>query len=490
MTVFLVGAGPGDPGLLTVRAAELLSEADVVVYDRLSAASLLELAPADAERISVGKAPGRADMTQDDINALLVERGKAGQRVVRLKGGDPFVFARGGEEAAALFDAGVPFEVVPGITSAIAVPAYAGIPITLRHSSTSVTLVTGHEDADAGDAGTVDWEAVARVGGTIVVLMGVARIGHIAERLMAGGRPAGTPVASITWGTRPQQHTVRATLGTIGDCSLEAPATIVIGEVAAQDLAWFERRPLFGKRVVITRARAQASGLKSGLLSLGASVVELPTIVIDDPADGGAALRTAAAQASSYDWIVLTSANGAARFLECLRDARDLGGVRVAAIGPGTANVLSAAGIRADLLPDDFVAESLLDAFDPPNERDRGRILLPRAAIARDVLPDGLRALGWRVDVVEAYQTRTATPPQSALDAAAEADIIAFTSSSTVERFLEVAGPTRVPPFVACIGPVTARTARSHGLTVDVEAPVHSIDGLIDAIAEAVVVKP
>jgi uroporphyrinogen III methyltransferase/synthase len=307
---------------------------------------------------------------------------------------------------------------------------------------------------------------------------------------MAGGRPAETPVASITWGTRPEQHTVRATLGTIGDCTLEAPATIVIGDVAAQDLAWFERRPLFGKRVVVTRARTQASGLKARLVALGASVVELPTIVIDDPADGGDALRNAAAQARSYDWIVLTSANGAGRFLDCLRDARDLGGVRVAAIGPGTADALSAAGIRADLVPDDYVAESLLDAFASPEERDHGRILLPRAASARDVLPDGLRALGWQVDVVDAYQTRAATPPQSALEAAAAADIIAFTSSSTVERFLEIAGPTRLPPFVACIGPITAATARAHGLTVNVEAPVHSIDGLLDAIVEAVAVEP
>jgi uroporphyrinogen III methyltransferase/synthase len=490
MTVYLVGAGPGDPGLLTVRAAEVLGQADLVVYDRLSAASLLDLAPPDAERISVGKSPGRADMTQDDINALLVERGKAGQHVVRLKGGDPFVFARGGEEAAALFDAGVPFEVVPGITSAIAVPAYAGIPVTLRHSSTSVTLVTGHEDPDGGDEGSVDWEAVARVGGTIVVLMGAARIGQIAARLMAGGRPSDTPVASITWGTRPEQHTVRATLGTIGECALEAPATIVIGDVAAQDLAWFERRPLFGKRVVITRARAQASDLKVRLLALGASVVELPTIVIDDPGDGGDALRSAAARAGSYDWIVLTSANAASRFLDCLRDARDLGGVRVAAIGSGTEDALQAFGIRADLVPDDYVAESLLDAIAAPGEGDRGRILLPRAAVARDVLPDGLRALGWQVDIVEAYRTRTATPPQSAVDAAAQADIIAFTSSSTVERFLEIAGPTRVPPFVACIGPVTAATARSRGLTVDVEASVHSIDGLLDAIVDAVAVQP
>jgi uroporphyrinogen III methyltransferase/synthase len=481
-----VGAGPGDPGLLTVRASEVLGRADVVVYDRLSASSLLDLAPAAAERISVGKAPGRADMTQADINALLIERGRTGQQVVRLKGGDPFVFARGGEEAAALLEAGVPFEVVPGVTSAIAVPAYAGIPVTLRHSSTSVTLVTGHEDPDVGDDGSVDWEAVARVGGTIVVLMGVARIGQIAERLIAGGRSIETPVASITWGTRPEQHTVRATLGTIGDCTLEAPATIVIGEVAAQNLEWFERRPLFGQRVVVTRARDQASALKARLLEAGASVVELPTIVIDDPADGGEALRRAAADVRSYDWVVLTSANGAERFVRCLHDARDLGGVRVAAIGPGTADVLAQANIRADLVPTRYVAESLVEEFPVPGPA-AGRVLLARAEVARDVLPDGLRALGWSVDVVDAYRTRTETPSDSALAAAAAADIITFTSSSTVERFLEIAGPSSVPRVVACIGPVTAATARNNGLTVDIEAPVHSIDGLVDAVIRAVV---
>jgi uroporphyrinogen III methyltransferase/synthase len=490
VTVFLVGAGPGDPGLLTVRAADLLGRADVVVFDRLSAASLLELAPASAERISVGKAPGRAEMAQADINALLIERGKAGQRVVRLKGGDPFVFARGGEEALALLEAGVPFEVVPGITSAIAVPAYAGIPVTLRHSSTSVTLVTGHEDPDVGAEGTVDWEAVARVGGTIVVLMGAARIGQIAARLMAGGRPADTPVASITWGTRPEQHTVRATLGTIGDVELEAPATIVIGEVAAQQLSWFEHRPLFGKRVVVTRARDQASVLKARLLDHGATVIELPTIVIDDPDDGGDGLRRAAADVGGYDWVVLTSANGAERLLNCLHDARDLGGVRVAAIGPGTADVLAKSGIRADLVPSHYVAEGLLDEFPKPAATDAGRVLLARAHVARDVLPDGLRLLGWHVDVVDAYQTRPATPTDDTLDAAAGADIITFTSSSTVERYLEMAGARPRPPVVACIGPVTAATARQHGLVVDIEAAVHSIDGLVDAIVDAAVGEP
>jgi uroporphyrinogen III methyltransferase/synthase len=484
VTVFLVGAGPGDPGLLTVRAAQVLALADVIVYDRLSAASLLDMAPQGAERISVGKAPGRSEMTQDDINALLVERGKSGQRVVRLKGGDPFVFARGGEEAAALSEAGVPFEVVPGITSAIAVPAYAGIPVTLRHSSTSVTLVTGHEDPAAGTEGSVDWEAVARVGGTIVVLMGVARIRQIAERLMAGGRRADTPVASITWGTRPEQRTVRATLGTIADQELEAPATIVIGDVAAQDLAWFERRPLFGKRVVVTRTREQASALSSRLHELGADVVEVPTIEIVDPGDGGSALRAAADNVRSFDWVVLTSANGASRFLACLRDARALGDVQVAAIGPATAAVLRAHNIEPDLVPERFVAEALLDAFPAPSAAQTGRVLLARAKVARDVLPDGLRSKGWSVDVVDAYETVAADISGAAFDAIDRADIVTFTSSSTVERFIEIAGRERVPPLVACIGPVTAATARDLGLTVAIEATVHTIDGLVAAIVD------
>jgi uroporphyrinogen III methyltransferase/synthase len=484
MTVYLVGAGPGDPGLLTVRGAEVLRRADLVVYDRLSVASLLRLAPAHAELISVAKAPGRSEMSQADINALLVERGKAGGCVVRLKGGDPFVFARGGEEAAALLDAGVPFEVVPGITSAIAVPAYAGIPLTLRHSSTSFTVVTGHEDPSVGDYGTVDWEALGRVGGTIVVLMGVARIRQIAERLLASGRPPDTPVAAVTWGTRPEQRTVRATLATIADQPLEPPATIVIGEVAALDLAWFERRPLFGRQVVVTRARGQASELSHRLETLGAQVIEVPAIAIEDPDDGGAALRRAAAEAETYDWVVVTSANGARRFLEALRDARDLGGVRVAAIGPGTAETLLAANVRADLVPPRFVAESLLEAFPQAPSDRQGRVLLARAAVARDVLPEGLENLGWDVDVVAAYKTVAAAPSEQQLGAAATADVITFTSSSTVDRYLEVAGDENVPPVVACIGPVTAATVRARGLSVDIEATVHSLDGLVDAIVD------
>ncbi len=294
MTVYLVGAGPGDPGLLTVRGAEVLAIADVVVYDRLSVAALLDLAPADAERISVAKSAGRTVMPQPEIDALLVERGRAGQQVVRLKGGDPFVFARGGEEALALERAGVPYEIVPGVTSAIAVPAYAGIPVTLRHSSTSFTVVTGHEDPDKG--GELDWEAIARVGGTIVILMGVGRLPKITRRLIDGGLSPEIPAAAVRWGTRPEQHTVRSTLGAIAGEDLAAPSTIVIGAVAATALSWFESRPLFGRTVVVTRPRHQASTLARRLRDLGAQPLEVPTIDTIDPADGGVALRDAAAR--------------------------------------------------------------------------------------------------------------------------------------------------------------------------------------------------
>jgi uroporphyrinogen III methyltransferase/synthase len=480
VTVFLVGAGPGDPGLLTVRGDEVLRRADVVIFDRLSVASLLDLAPARAERINVGKHPGHPTVPQERINELLVEHGRAGATVVRLKGGDPFVFARGGEEALALMAAGVPYEVVPGITSAIGVPAYAGIPVTMRHSSELFTVVTGHEDPDKG--GELDWEAVARLGGTIVVLMGVGRLPKIVERLRAGGLAAETPVAVVRWGTRPEQSTLRATVGTVLDHLdvIESPSVIVIGRVAGLELDWFESRPLFGLQVVVTRTRAQSSQLSAALRAHGAAPVEVPVIEVGEPEDGGAALRGAAARSASYDWIVLTSPNSAQRFADCLRDARDLGTARVAVIGPGTAEALARSHITADLMPERFVAEGLLEALTAGAAP--GRALLPRAAVARDVLPDGLRANGWEVDIVEAYRTRPVTPTAEQRASVAGADVVTFTSSSTVTNFVESFGLDGLPPVVACIGPVTAATARDLGVEATIEADEHTIDGLVAAL--------
>ncbi len=477
MTVYLVGAGPGDPGLLTVRGAEVLAGADVVVHDRLAETSLLDLAPAAARRIDVGKSPG-APVPQADINALLVERGRAGEQVVRLKGGDPFVFGRGGEEAEALRAAGVPFEVVPGITAAVAVPAYAGIPVTHRGISTSFTVVTGHS-RHAADA-DVDWDALARIGGTIVVLMGVAHRAEIADRLVAGGLSPATPVAAVRWGTRPGQRTVRTTLGGLDAVELEPPVTLVIGEVAALDLRWFEDRPLLGRRVVVTRARRQASGLADRLRRAGAEVVMVPTIEIAEAGDGGAALAGAAARVREFDWVVLTSANAVERLFARLRDARDLGGTKVAAVGGATADSLAARGVAADLVPERAVADALVAAF--PD--GLGRVLVPQGDLAGEAVADGLSARGWSVEVVEAYRTVAVAPTPEVLAAAAKADAIAFTSGSTVESYLDAAGATAVPPVVACIGPMTAETARRRGLEVTVVAGEATVDGLAAALVD------
>jgi len=486
VTVFLVGAGPGDPGLLTRRGAELLGAADVVVYDRLASVRLLDLAPASAERLDVGKAPGGAAMSQDAINGLLVEHGRAGRAVVRLKGGDPFVFGRGGEEAEALLAAGVPFEVVPGVTSAIAAPAYAGIPVTHRGISTHVTIVTGHEDPTkataAGTTGT-DWEALARAGGTIVVLMGAGNLADIAARLITGGLPPGTPVAAVRWGTRPEQQTVRTTLAGAGTAAIEAPSAIVIGPVAALDLGWFERRPLFGRRVVITRAREQASELRSRLETLGADVVELPAIAIEP-------IRFALPDFAGLSWLVFTSPNGVEAFFRALddagHDARVLATTRVAVIGPGTARALAAHALRADLIPDRFVAEALVEAFPPPATAS-ARLVIARAETARDVLPEGLAGAGYDVTVLPVYRTIVATPRAEDLASLRDGkvDAITFTSSSTVTNFCETVGGLPDPlPTVISIGPITSATARERGLPVDVEADPHDLEGLVAAIVE------
>jgi uroporphyrinogen III methyltransferase/synthase len=481
VTVYLVGAGPGDPGLLTVRGAEVLRGADVVVHDRLADASLLDLAPAGAQRVDVGKAPG-GPVHQDEINALLVEEGRAGRAVVRLKGGDPFVFGRGGEEALALQAAGVRFEIVPGITAAIAVPAYAGVAVTQRGLSTSFTVVTGHS-RHAVDRET-NWEALAQAGGTIVVLMGAAHRGAIATRLLAGGLAPHTPVLAVRWGTRPEQRSVRVRLDELGATSLEPPVTIVIGAVAGLDLDWYEHRPLFGRRVVVTRARTQASALTGQLRALGARPIEVPTIAIDPPADGGAALDRAAAELAEgrYDWVVFSSVNAVEALLARVRDARAFGPARLAVMGPGTAEALAGWRLVADLVPDRAVAEGLLAAFpDPPGPG--ARILLPRAAAGRDVLPEGLTAAGWDVDVVEAYRTVRVPMTESDRAAVAGADALCFASASSVTGFVEAAGPAAtVPPVVVCIGPTTAAAAAAAGLKVTATARQHTIPGLIDAL--------
>ena len=489
--MFLVGAGPGDPGLLTVRGAEVLAVADVVVYDRRSVASLVDLAPSAAQRINVGQAPGGSAMSQDAINALLVDLGGSGRAIVRLSDGDPFVFARGGEEAAALVAAAIPFEVVPGIAPALAVPAYAGIPVTLHRSPTSFTVVTVQEDpSDHRDAsstahggGSVDWETVAHIGGTIVILMGVPRWPAIAERLMVGGLDPATPAAAIRWGTRPEQTSTRATLSTLDGDAFASPSVIVVGRVAAESLDWFESRPLFGRSVVVTRARSHAGPLTGRLRALGAEVVESPAIAISNPDDDGVALRAAAARlvAGEYAWAAFTSANGVDRTFAELPDARAFGGVQVAAVGPGTARALQAHGIVADLVPTVAVGEHLVGAF----PSGKGRVLLPQAAAARDVVARGLTEKGWTVDMVDAYRSVPVVPDATLAARIATADAVTFTSSSTVDNLIDVVGVAGLPGVVVSIGPITTRSLEARGLSSTVEASPHTLDGLVASVLAA-----
>jgi uroporphyrinogen III methyltransferase/synthase len=479
VTVYLVGAGPGDPALITVRGEQLLRSADVVVHDRLVDRRLLGLVPAGAEVVDAGKRPG-GGLTQEQVNEVLVDRAARFAVVVRLKGGDPFVFGRGGEEALSLEAAGVPFEVVPGVTAAVAVPAYAGVPLTHRGLSASFTVVTG-QGAGGEGAAALQWEALGRLGGTLVLLMGVAPRAEVARRLMDAGRSPDTPVLVVENGTLADQRSTRTTLEQLGSQPVAPPATIVIGEVAGLDLAWFERRPLLGWRVVVTRARQGASALSTLLSAAGAVPIELPTIRIDPPADGGEALAAAATRLGSYRWVIFTSANGVERLFSCVRDARALAGARVAAIGPGTAAALAAHGVLAELVPERYVAEGLLAVMPAPERA--ARVLLPRAAVARDVLPEGLRAMGYEVDVVEAYRTARPAPAPELAQAVAGADAVTFTSSSTVTGYVELMGVQRLPPVVACIGPVTAATARELGIEVTAVATEHTLAGLVEALA-------
>ncbi len=474
--MYLVGAGPGDPGLMTQRSLELISTADAVLYDRLIPPGALEGARPDAELRYVGKEPGRPAVSQEEINELLVELGRAGRRVVRLKGGDPFVFGRGGEEAEALAAAGVPFEVVPGVTAGVAAPAYAGIPVTHRDAASAVAFVTGHEDPSK-DGSALDWEALARFPGTLVFYMGVKNLGSIAQRLVDAGRSGSEPAAVVARGTLDGQRTVSGTLADIAERVAQAevrpPAITVVGPVAelAETLAWLETRPLHGEVVAVTRARAQASELATRLRELGAEVVEAPAIRIEPlPVE----------LPEPPDLLCLTSPNGVRLYLDALPgDARALAGTRIAAIGPGTAAALRERGIVADVVPERFVAEGLLEALaDEPLEGRR--VLVARAEEARDVLPDGLREWGALVEVLALY--RTVAEPLADTEALKTATYVTFTSSSTVRFFLSSGAVVPDGARVASIGPITSATLREHGLEPDVEAERHDIDGLVDAL--------
>ena len=522
--VYLVGAGPGDPGLITVRGLECIRRADVLVYDYLASKQLVREARPEAERIYVGKRAGAHTLKQDEINALLVEKAKEGKTVVRLKGGDPFVFGRGGEEALALVEAAIPFEVVPGVTSGIAGPAYAGIPVTHRGLASMVTMITGHEDPTK-EKSDLDWERISGAKGTLVFFMGVRNLPGIVERLIGHGRDPTTPVALVRWGTTVRQETLVGTLVDIGkkaECEgFKPPALIVVGEVVGlrDRLNWFERRPLFGRKIVVTRSRTQASELVQRLEELGAEAMEMPTIRIDDPEDWGPA-DEAISELGRFDWIVFTSVNGVDRFFGRLfalgKDVRHLGGIRCCAIGPATAERLRQYHVQADLRPEKYVAESILEAFRGvgEGEREKGRegeretpphpltpsphrgavdgirVLLPRTDRARETLPEGLRKSGAEVEEVTVYRTM---PVERCAEEVAERfereeiDAVTFASSSTVRNFVEMVGTERARRWlndvlVASIGPITTGTARDLGVVVGVEAEEYTIPGLVEAI--------
>jgi uroporphyrinogen III methyltransferase/synthase len=482
MTVYLVGAGPGDPGLLTARALELIASADVIVYDRLIPATALDGARADAELLYAGKQGGGPSVSQDEIQRLLLEHAVAGREVVRLKGGDPFVFGRGGEEALLLREAGVAFEVVPGITAGVAASAYAGIPVTHRDAASAVAFITGHEDPEKPES-ALDWAALAAFPGTLVVYMGVRQLPSITQRLIDGGRAATEPAAVIERGTLPDQRVVTGTLATIAEvvaaAEVHAPAISLFGPVAGlrSDLAWFESRPLSGVTIAVTRARAQASGLASRLRALGADAVEAPAIRI-------APIEGPAPELEHYDLICLSSPNGVRLLFERLAasglDARAFAGARVAVIGPGTAAALLEHGLIADVVPERFVAEGLVQALADLPVR---RALVARAARARDVLPDALRQRGAEVDVVALYETVADPMTRGQLTGVARADYVTFTSSSTVEYFFDTVGDGLADRTrLASIGPVTSDALRRHGREPDVEAARHDIPGLVQAL--------
>ena len=496
--VYLVGAGPGDPGLFTLKGKECLEAADVVLYDYLANPFLLQYAPATAQRIYVGRRGRGQYQDQADINRLLIERAKEGNVVIRLKGGDPFVFGRGGEEAEAVAAAGVDFELVPGVTAAVAVPAYAGIPVTHRTLASTVTFVTGHEDPTKPVA-LLEWPKLASTSGTLVFMMGMKNLPLIVKQLLLEGRPSETPVAAIRWGTKAAQQTIVGTLGDIVSkaeaAHLEPPTVIVVGEVVRLrgQLNWFETKPLFGKRVVLTRPQEQATEFSQLLAAYGAEPVEVPTIQIVPPASWQA-IDDAMTRLNTYQWLIFTSVNGVRPFMDRLhaagKDARALANLRLCAIGPRTAKELGAYGLTPDVIPSKFQAEGVIAALASVGIRG-SRILIPRAEVAREILPDQLRELGATVEVIPVYRTIVpavdiASLTQQLQDG--QVAVVTFTSSSTVRNFVELfGGRDRVRPLlagtvVACIGPITARTAEEYGVTVTVMPAENTVPALAVAI--------
>jgi uroporphyrinogen III methyltransferase / synthase len=489
----LAGAGPGDVGLVTLKTKEAVEQADVIVYDYLSNPEILSWSRPAAEIIYAGKQAGAHILSQTEINDLILQRAKEGKLVVRLKGGDPFVFGRGAEEAEILAQAGIPFEIVPGITSAIAVPAYAGIPVTQRGVTSSFTVFTGHEDPTK-EGSAIDYAALVQSRGTLVMLMGAGRLSKVVGELRTNGASPTMPVALVRWGTTERQETLVGQLQNIEELALdvEPPVVAVFGDVVTyrQRLKWFEDRPLFGRRIVVTRTRRQAGALSARLRSLGADVTELPTIKIAPPEnlmEFGELVR----DSFQYDWVVFTSPNGVAAFFDLFfklyDDARALGNARIAAIGPGTAKRVKDFHLAVDLQPEEAVAERLVEAFQQHESVENLKFLLVRAANARDVLPKRLTQLGAIVDEAIAYRT---VPETDDITGAKKrftdegADLITFTSSSTVENFVALKLPWPKGIKTASIGPITSATMQQAGLKVDVEATQHDIDGLVDAILE------
>ena len=500
--VYLVGAGPGDPGLLTLRGKACLQEADVVLYDHLANPALLDYASAKAERIYVGRRGCGTYRPQDEINQLMLEKVREGKCVVRLKGGDPFVFGRGGEEAEWIVEHRIPFEVVPGVTSAVAVPAYAGIPVTHRTLASTVAFITGHEDP-AKEETVLEWPRFAAAEGTLVFLMGVKNLAMIVSRLVEEGKAMDTPVALIRWGTYPKQRTVVGTLRDIVDraksADIRPPTVVVVGEVVRlrEQLNWFETQPLFGKRVLVTRARAQVSELSNLIRDRGGEPIECPTIAIGPP-DDWAEVDEAIAQLATYQWLVLTSVNGVKAFMQRLRhcgcDTRALAGLQVCCIGPRTAEEVRRFGIDADLVPDTYQAEGLIEVLKRAGVSGQ-RVLLARAAQAREILPDELERLGAFVRVVKVYKTVVPAIEREYVRQLFRdhlVDVVTFASSSTVRNFFQLFDGARDVKnhlngtVVASIGPITAKTIREMGLDVHVMAAQNTIPALVQSLVDYV----